>query len=161
MTGIRAVVRGLRPGEAAGCESLLRSLPDWFGIEQAILDYRRDIESMDTWVADREGELAGFLTLTHHNPHTSEIRVMAVRADLHGKGVGRTLVRHAEHQARARGSRFLEVKTLGPSRPNLEYERTRKFYEAVGFEPLEENLLWGDANPCLILVKHLACSRER
>jgi len=27
----------------------------------------------------------------------------------------------------------------------------------MGFEPLEENRLWGETNPCLIMVKHLAC----
>ena len=28
---------------------------------------------------------------------------------------------------------------------------------AMGFRPLEENKLWGERNPCLIMVKHLAC----
>jgi hypothetical protein len=50
------------------------------------------------------------------------------------------------------------VKTLGPSRRSERYERTRRFYEARGFVPLEELAgFWDENNPCLILVKHLSC----
>jgi hypothetical protein len=52
---------------------------------------------------------------------------------------------------------YLQVKTLGPSWPDPGYERTRRFYEARGFVPLEEiHGLW-EHNPCLILVKRLRC----
>ena len=54
------------------------------------------------------------------------------------------------------GVRVLEVKTFGPSGRSEEYERTRRFYETIGFLPLEETTaLWGPENPCLILVKPL------
>jgi hypothetical protein len=50
---------------------------------------------------------------------------------------------------------LVQVKTLGPSRPDANYARTRLFYEASGFQPLEElHGLWG-ANPCLIMIKVL------
>jgi ribosomal protein S18 acetylase RimI-like enzyme len=33
---------------------------------------------------------------------------------------------------------------------------TRRFYEAIGFEPIEEfPTMWGNDNPCLLLVKPL------
>ena len=52
--------------------------------------------------------------------------------------------------------RYLQVKTLGPSRPDDEYERTRRFYEARGFVALEEMFgVWAEDNPMLILVKAL------
>jgi hypothetical protein len=48
------------------------------------------------------------------------------------------------------------VKTLGPSHPDVHYARTRSFYEALGFIGLEETTaFWGEANPCLIMVKAL------
>ena len=63
--------------------------------------------------------------------------------------------RRREAYLRDRGVEYLQVKTLGPSRPDAGYERTRGFYEARGFVPLEElHDLW-DANPCLLLVKRL------
>jgi len=53
------------------------------------------------------------------------------------------------------GVEYLQVKTLGPSRPDDNYAATRAFYESVGFRPLEETSLWGDVNPCLFMVKKL------
>jgi hypothetical protein len=67
------------------------------------------------------------------------------------------LVEQGEKVLRHRGIEYVEVKTLGPSRRDTNYGRTRDFYAAIGFRPVEENNLWGDANPCLILIKHLAC----
>jgi hypothetical protein len=47
------------------------------------------------------------------------------------------------------------VKALGPSHPSIN-ARTRSFYEALGFIALEETTaFWGEANPCLIMVKVL------
>jgi hypothetical protein len=72
-----------------------------------------------------------------------------------GPGAGRALVRALEDAIQADGTRFLSVKTLGPSRPDENYRRTRVFYEACGFAPVEEFLdLWPD-NPCLFMVKSL------
>ena len=135
----------------------MRALPEWFGIEEAILEYRKSIERMETFVAERAGTLAGFLTLNQHNQYSAEIHVMAVRPEYHRMGIGTSLIRHAERLLHARSTEYLQVKTLGPSRQSEAYARTREFYQIVGFRPLEENNLWGDANPCLIMVKHLSC----
>jgi hypothetical protein len=49
-----------------------------------------------------------------------------------------------------------KVKTLGPTHSDPGYARTRAFYLAVGFRPLEEfGLIWDEGNPCLIMVKRL------
>jgi GNAT superfamily N-acetyltransferase len=80
---------------------------------------------------------------------------MAIAESYHGQGCGRQLIEHTEQILRSRSVEFLQVKTLAPSRPSEHYERTRGFYEHMGFKPLEENQLWGEQNPCLIMVKHL------
>jgi GNAT superfamily N-acetyltransferase len=152
------ILRPLCAGESHHCETVLRALPAWFGIEDAILDYVRSTEHMETVVAEIGTDIVGFATIRQHNPRAAEIHVMGVRPEHHGRGIGRALVAWAEELVRARGTEFLEVKTLGPSRPNDDYARTRAFYEHMGFTPLEENDLWGDVNPCLILVKHLWCA---
>lgn len=150
-------LRPLQSGEAGICERILRALPGWFGIEEAIVQYLKDVVVMETVVAEVSGAPVGFLTLNRHNDHSAEIHVIGVLPEHHGRGIGRTLVEHAERTLRDRGVAYLQVKTLGPSRPDPEYERTRGFYEHVGFHALEETNLWGDVNPCLIYVKHLAC----
>lgn len=51
---------------------------------------------------------------------------------------------------------FLHLKTLSDSDPDRHYAKTRAFYLAVGFRPLEElTALWGKDNPCLLMVKRL------
>ena len=57
--GERIEIRAARPGEAAVCEEILRSLPGWFGIEKAIVSYRADVENMETLVAVSAGVVAG------------------------------------------------------------------------------------------------------
>lgn len=148
----------MHPGEAAECERILRGLPEWFGIEEALVQYLRDVAAMDTRVledADGDEGILGFVTVRRPNEASAELQVMAVHREHRGRGIGRALVADAERRLRAEGREFLQVKTLGPSRPNAEYAATRGFYRSVGFVPLEENRLWGDVNPCLILVKHL------
>jgi len=158
-------IRHMKPDEYAQCEQILRSLPNWFGIEDAIVNYVRDIKSMQTWVAESgdgcDGKIVGFLTLNRHNEHSAEVHVMAVTDAYHGQGCGRQLVEHAQAVVRAESVQFLQVKTLAPSSPDQYYARTRTFYERMGFKPLEENKLWGERNPCLILVKHLGCGKEQ
>ncbi len=151
--GIR--VERATDSDLAACESILRGLPDWFGIEESIVDYVGAVDRMHTLVARLGVRVAGFLALATHNGSTSEIYVMAVVAQFQRMGIGRALVQEAVRIARSKGQKLLEVKTLGPSDPDTHYAATRQFYEAMGFMPLEEfHGLW-PGNPCLIMVKVL------
>jgi GNAT superfamily N-acetyltransferase len=78
----------------------------------------------------------GFLALKQHFPLAAEIHVMAVHPEQHRKGIGRALVQAAEVHLKDKGSLFLQVKTLGISHPDAGYQKTRKFYLAMGFIPL-------------------------
>jgi len=146
----------LRAGEAVACERILRALPDWFGIERALVAYVHDVDVLETLVAELEGEVAGFLAVRRHNPHAAEIHVMAVAPQHHRTGIGRRLVEQAQTMLRAAGVVLLQVKTRGPSAPDPGYAKTHAFYQALGFLPLEETtVFWGEADPCLIMVKTL------
>ena len=132
--------------------AVLRDLPDWFGIEAATEAYIRDVASLTT-LAARDG--SGFLALKKHGPRAAEIYVMGVLRAHHRRGIGRALVAAAEAWCRASGIELLQVKTLGPSHDSEAYARTRRFYEALGFTPLEElDGLWPD-QPALLLVKRI------
>jgi ribosomal protein S18 acetylase RimI-like enzyme len=138
-------------------ERLLRGLPEWFGLEQPILDYIEAARALPNTTAAVADEIVGACLVRHHTPVASEIELLAVRRDLHRHGIGRMLLRRVEADLRATGVKLLQVKTFGPSGSSVEYERTRAFYAAVGFVPLEERTdIWGPANPCLISVKALA-----
>jgi GNAT superfamily N-acetyltransferase len=104
----------------------------------------------------RHGAVVGVLLTERHFPVTAEIHLLLVEPGSHRRGVGRALLAAAEADLRADGVRLLEVKTLGPSYPSEPYARTRRFYAATGFLPVEElHGLW-PGNPCLVLVKPLA-----
>jgi GNAT superfamily N-acetyltransferase len=134
------------------CESILRELPQWFGIQEANAAYVRDVAELPTFAFGKDG----FLSLKLHGAKAAEIYVMGVRPQVHRCGIGTTLLARAEDYLRGRGVEYVQVKTLGPSRPSEAYERTRGFYEARGFVPLEElHGLWPGDNPCLVLVKRL------
>ncbi len=138
------------------CEKILRSLPDWFGIESAIIDYIKDVRTMETWSVVVDNEEVGFLSINKHNISTAEIHVMGILPSFHGQKIGTNLVQAVEQDLFAQGLKFLTVKTLSGSRPNKEYDLTRQFYLRSGFLPLEEfKTLWGEANPCLMMVKVL------
>jgi coenzyme F420-0:L-glutamate ligase / coenzyme F420-1:gamma-L-glutamate ligase len=132
-------------------EAVLRDLPEWFGIEESTLQYVEDAATLPTFAVEPD---LGFLCLKQHTARAAEVYVMGVRRAQHRHGIGRALVAEAERWCRARGIRYLQVKTLGPSRPDTGYDATRAFYEAVGFVALEElHGLWSHDNPALILVK--------
>ena len=138
------------------CNSILRSLPLWFGIESAIVDYAHDVKPMETWVVYEGSSAIGFASLNKHFPTAAEIHVMGILEKFHRQGIGYHLVQTIEKDLREQGVQFLTVKTLSESRPNKEYDQTRKFYLKAGFVPIEEfKTLWGEANPCLLLVKAL------
>jgi GNAT superfamily N-acetyltransferase len=148
------VIRGPLLGQAGVCAPILRALPQWFGIEQATLQYIQDIETLPTltaWVGERA---VGFVSFRQHNDYSAEVHVMGVLPEMHRRGIGRALLDRAEQILRQRGIEYLQVKTLSPSHPDEGYARTRAFYQAWGFRPLEEFPdLWGEDNPCLLLVK--------
>jgi ribosomal protein S18 acetylase RimI-like enzyme len=153
--GIRVVGVDAPAERSHVCESILRSLPQWFGIESANLHYVEAVKELETLAAEQDGGAVGFLSIKRHSPRAAEIYVMGVLPDHHRQGVGSALIREAESLLRAQQVEYLQVKTLGPSDPDESYAGTRRFYERCGFVPLEElHDLW-DANPCLIMVKHL------
>lgn len=141
-------------GAQAG--AILRELPDWFGIPAAIDRYAQEIPTLPTWLALNDERTIGFLTVKRHTAVASEIYVLGLLPNYHRQGIGQRLLTHAEETLHGDGVRLLQVKTLGPSYPSAAYARTRTFYAAMGFLPLEELFdLWGADNPCLLLVKCL------
>ena len=81
---------------------------------------------------------------------------MAVRRENHRNGIGQKMMQEAEDFLRRDGIEYVQVKTLGPSRPNEHYARTHLFYMAMGFRPIEEfEEIWDRNNPCLLMIKKL------
>ena len=96
------IVEGPLLNQSSVCVPLLRLLSDWFGIEESILNYEREIEHLPTFLAMEDGGMLGFLSLKQHTPYSAEILVMAVHPDVQRGGIGRGLVEAAERYAKTK-----------------------------------------------------------
>jgi GNAT superfamily N-acetyltransferase len=137
-------------GSGSTCREVLAALPNWFGIAEAVEDFVGAADRSPTVVASLGDRDIGFLTVVRHSMYAAEVYVMGVLPEYHRRGVGRRLLARAEHEFAADGVEYLQVKTLSASHPDEGYARTRAFYLASGFRPLQEFPdLWGPENPAL------------
>lgn len=137
-------------------DSILHQLPNWFGIEESIQEYIEGVKGKVFYAVYNGYDVVGFICLKMNNPYTAEIYVMGILEPYQRHGIGRNLVNIAEQYIKENHYKFLMVKTVGESLDDESYRRTRAFYRSVGFYPLEEiKEIWGEENPCLILVKHI------
>ncbi len=138
------------------CELVLRNLPKWFGIEEALKEYVNGVKDK-TFLVAYVGEIpVGFISIKEHNRYTSEVYVIGILKEFHGRGIGKKLIEQVINMMRKKDKKFLTVKTLSESHPDENYKKTRKFYSALEFYPLEEIIeIWGKENPCLFMVKNL------
>lgn len=149
-------IEGPLTGVEAECERVLRTLPQWFGIEHALLEYAQNTARLPTFVARVEYKIVGFLSLQQHFPETWEVNCVAIDSQHRGQGLGRKLQAQAEEWLVGNGACILQVKTLAESHPSTAYAETRKFYQALGFKPVEVfPTLWAAHLPVLQLVKVL------
>ncbi len=138
------------------CQTILRALPEWFGNLAAIEEYAVKVKALPLWAASESGTPIGFLALKPHTAYAAEICVMGVAPGHHRQGIGRALMENAVDRAIRDGFAYLTVKTLADTDPYEPYARTRGFYLAQGFVPLEVLPdYWDKDNPCLILIKPL------
>lgn len=150
------MIRPLDPAQdAAACDAIVASLPDWFGMEEGIRQAAEAVRGHEGFVATEDDEVVGFATWSRPRPTSAEITWMAVRADRRGRGHGRALVGALAGRLAPEGVRILFVKTLSDREPYEPYAETRRFYEAMGFEPVLDLDLWGPGNPALLFARVL------
>ena len=135
---------------------ILHTLPAWFGIPEATANYIEQSAEMPYIAAFDGNDPIGFLTINETSHAAAEIYVMAVLPQYHRKGTGKALINSCVTYCKDKGYTLLHVKTLDSSHPDEGYEKTRRFYTAMGFLPLETmKELWGEDNLCLVMVKPL------
>lgn len=134
--------------------SILADLPEGIVLPHSTEHYVEAARDLVTYLAlSADGEAVGVLLLEPHFHETVEVQLMAVRSAYLRQGIGRRLLAEIEADARAFGTRLIEVKTIGPSDPVPGSAASRVFYQDMGFLPVEEvHGLW-DGRPGLIQVK--------
>jgi ribosomal protein S18 acetylase RimI-like enzyme len=156
MASIQIRLRDEMTGSGPICRRILEALPDWFGLPESIDEYAAAADRLPTTIASVESRDVGILTVLKHTPFAAEVYVMGVMPEHHHQGIGRQLLAHVERSLAEDGVEFLQVKTLAPASSDAGYERTRAFYQACRFRPLEEiSNLWDTENPALQMIKKL------
>ncbi len=147
----------LTEGEAKqqAARAVLEALPEWFGIPEAREQYIRESAEQRFFCAQENGQPIGFLALKQTGKATVELAVMGVLKPYHRQGVGRALFEASKGAACEAGYSFMQVKTVEMGRYE-EYDRTNRFYLALGFQEFEVfPTLWDEWNPCQIYVMSL------
>jgi GNAT superfamily N-acetyltransferase len=131
-----AVAVTRQDGSATGrrlLEQLTGRLPQWFGQADSNRHYAEQAERLENWTARIDGNAVGLLLLKRHSPASAEIYWLGVDPDHHRSGIGRVLIESVEGHLRKERVKFLFVMTLHPDVDYEPYQRTRAFYERLGF----------------------------
>jgi len=136
------------------CAEILESLPKWFGIEEAVREYVEKVKDLLFVSAKLYGKTVGFCALKINFGINADLYVFGLFEEFHGRGIGSRMVDFFDVYCQQKGIPYMTVKTLSERHPDENYMRTRKFYEHCGFQKFEEfPTLWGEANPCLYMLK--------
>ncbi len=134
---------------------ILEALPEWFGIPEARETYIAESANEIMVASFKNDAPNGFLCLKETGKDTVELAVMGVLPEYHRKGIGTKLFRVAKQIAVEKGCSFMQVKTVQMGH-DAEYDRTNRFYLALGFKEFEViPTLWDERNPCQIYVMSL------
>lgn len=140
--------------KSAICSRVLRALPEWFGIEEAIVEYTGKVRELPFIRIEINGSAVGFCALKVNFRVNTDLYVLGILREYQGMGLGTEMIEFIEDYCRREGIPYMTVKTLSGRHRDPSYALTRKFYEKCGFVPFEEFLtLWGEDNPCLYMLK--------
>lgn len=152
----KVTIQGPITGCAREVEQVLRALPEWFGIEESLLEYVEAARTKPTFLALDGMDPVGFLMVERHFPESAEVHCVGIIPTHHRRGIGQLLQAKVEEHLARDGVKMIQVKTVSPETGDEYYARTLAFYRAMGFVPLEVfPKLWQPSNPCLVLVKPL------
>ncbi|MDR1804090.1 MAG: GNAT family N-acetyltransferase [Treponema sp.] len=144
------------PKKAEYTESILRKLPEWFGIEEALVEYVKTVNKYPYWAAFDRDKCVGFFSGKIHYNRTGDIYVCGIDPAYHGKGIGTLLYKELEKYFAKKGCEYVIVKTLSDLNPDAHYAKTRAFYKKMGFKELITLIeMWDENNPCLIMIKRI------
>lgn len=132
---------------------VLSDLSEWFGVPEYTQKYIDESGLMPFFAAFANEEPIGFIALKRTSTATAEIYCMGIMKDYQGQNYGRKLYEAFESYAKSHGYKFIQVKTVKFGVYEC-YDKTNKFYQAMGFSELEVfPTLWDEWNPCQILIK--------
>lgn len=133
-------------------ENILNDLPEWFGLPDSTREYIKDSKDMPFFAYCKDNRYVGFAALKETSPYTAEIYVIGILKEYHKQGIGEKLFKAFTDYARKKNYEYIQVKTVDGEHYEA-YDKTRMFYEHLGFRKLEVfPTLWDEWNPCLVMI---------
>lgn len=102
----------------------------WGETEQLTFDRTFDVAELSAYVAKAHDEIVGFISFAEDNDSLIVVAT-AVKPKYQGSGVGKSLIRKVEAEARKTGKKTLRVSTSNDDLPAL------AFYQSTGFRIYE------------------------
>ncbi len=126
------------PTHRAALRDLVGRLDDWF--EPAAWDTIKTTLAPDTTLLAVDGaqRVIGFVVVRIERDAVGRIAWAGVDASAQRRGVGRAMFDYIIGEARAAGLTELRVETMSDTVDYAPFERTRAFYQALGFTPAVE-----------------------
>lgn len=153
-------IRPTRPEDHPGILALVEALPEWFDADARGRAIPVDIRHQDGFVALRDAEVIGFITLFVAEGRLS-IGWLGVRPDCQNRGIGSRLLRCAEELGSLHGLKEISTFTLGDGVDYRPYEATRSFYFKRGFSIYQRSTTDNPGCPEEIRIrKQIALSRD-
>lgn len=124
----------------------------------ALTDMARDMETYGMTAAVSDGQMVGFVITKRKHLMVAEILWIAVAESRQNRHIGTTLVETVTEELGMDGVRLIEAKTLSGLCDYGPYVKTRGFWQANGFLPVEEVDPfpgWDPGNPCVIYIRPL------
>ena len=116
-----------------GAMHVAKSLsPRWFDNIAIGTSIPRDLRILRTHVAEEGGRIVGFIMHTTVDDK-ADIKWIGVEPGSQRKGIGSELYAVVEDELRRAGVREVRVETVSELTEYEPYERTRAFYEKMGF----------------------------
>lgn len=138
------------------CNIVLKSLPRWFGLEQAIIEYSNNVRNMEFIKIELFGNVIGFCAYKVNYGINCDLYVLGIYKEFHRYGIGSELLKVVNELLKKENVRYISVKTLSERNSDKYYNYTRNFYIKNGFYPFEEfKDLWDKDNPCLLMIKEV------
>jgi GNAT superfamily N-acetyltransferase len=119
----------------------------WDETYPRITDFQKDIESLELYVAEIDGQIAGFICINRLEPEEYAgadwsrntkplvLHRMSVHPDRRHQGIGSMLMKHAEELARSRGVNYIRSDTysLNPKMNALFQKLNYRFTGEIHF----------------------------
>jgi len=93
------------------CTEVLRDLPEWFGLEDSLLEYVKNVTKYPFFVSYLDGEVVGFYSLREENKSCLDMYVLGIKKKYHGLGYGTLLQDYVTKYAINKGYDYLMVLT--------------------------------------------------